>query len=205
MRRPYISLDLDNVIRDSIGSIINLTRQRYNYEINRQMFDRWDPQLGPVIGIPQEEFFQFAWFDPAVYKLAMPVTGVLSTLRELEGKAFLIINTNNPYPDITYEWLKLWQVPHHAVEHTQDKAKVDFDVHVDDCPSVLEQLSAAGRYVIRFALPWNNHLNGAHPVVADWQQLGWLLNDYISGGWSSVVTGTGIQECALQRRSGRYA
>lgn len=179
MRRPILSFDLDNVIRDSIGAIINLTRQRYGQDIDRAMFDQWDPQIGPRIGIPQNEFFQFAWFDPTVSRLALPVKGATEVLQELESKAFIIINTNNPHKDITYEWLQLWCIPHHAVEHTSDKAKVNFDVHVDDCPSVLEQLFVAGRHVIRFSIPWNNHMNGLCPVAADWQQLRQLLDGYL--------------------------
>lgn len=205
MMRLRVSLDLDNVIRDSIGAIINLMHQRYGRTIDRAMFDQWDPQIGPRVGIPQYEFFQLAWVDPAVSKLALPIKGAKEVLEDLNTKAFIIINTNNPYPDITYDWLKLWQIPHHAVEHTTNKATIDFDVHVDDSPLVLEQLFAAGRQVVRYSLPWNNHLNGVYPVVADWQQLGQLLNGYISSGWQGIDLRTGIPERAVQHHSGRYA
>lgn len=205
MMRYRISLDLDNVIRDSIGAIINLTRQRYGCIIDRAMFDQWDPQIGPHIGIPQEEFFRFAWSDPAVYKLALPLKDAKEVLQDLSTKTFIIINTNTPHPDITHDWLKLWQIPYHAVEHTADKAKIDFDVHVDDSPIVLEQLFATGRQVVRYSLPWNNHLNGAYPVVADWQQLGQLLNGYVHSEWQGINLRTGLPERATQHPGGHQA
>lgn len=175
-RKLILSFDLDNVIRDSIRAIIDNTFKRYGKQLYRDQFDQWDPQLGTAIGISQDEFFNFAWYDRVNYGLAcQPVAGSRSVLQELSKTAHIIINTSNPYQDLTYEWLDHWLIPYDDVIHTNDKNSVEFDVHVDDSPIVLEQLYAAGRQVIRFAVPWNAHLNGKYPVATNWDELNGLL------------------------------
>ena len=65
--RPVLSVDLDNVLRDQIGSIIEAVWQRYGRRLTREMFSCWDPPMGGLVGISDEEFTAWAWSDPAIF------------------------------------------------------------------------------------------------------------------------------------------
>lgn len=171
-----ISLDLDNVIRDSVGQIIKLAKQQYGAQLHRDQFNVWDPQLGHLLAISEDEFFQFAWCNKDVFSQAEPMLHVKRYLRQLAWRNRLIINTSNTFPDVTYEWLERWCIPADEVVHTNNKLDVEFDIHVDDSPHVLETLHNAGRKVIRFAsVPWNAHLNGKYPHANNWVELTRML------------------------------
>ena len=169
-----LSLDLDNVIRDQIGSIIAAVQRRYSLKLQRQMFSCWDPPLGDLLGLDNQEFTSWAWADPMIFAEAKPLPGVVPALRRLSRDYRLVITTATACPWLTEPWLKRWNIPYSSIIHTTDKGSVAFDWHVDDSPSTLTKLSEAGRRVIRFALPWNVHLADL-PGLADWRDTGGLL------------------------------
>lgn len=169
-----LSLDLDNVIRDQIGSIIAAVQRRYSLKLQRQMFSCWDPPLGNLLGLDNQEFTAWAWTDPMIVALAKPMPGVIPALRRLSRDYRLVIATATAWPQLTEPWLKRWNIPYSSIIHTSDKGSVAFDWHIDDSPSTLIKLSEAGRRVIRFALPWNAHLADL-PGLADWRDTGGLL------------------------------
>lgn len=180
--RLTLSLDLDNVIRDQIGSIIAAVARRFCIGLTRDAFSCWDPPLGQALGIPNDEFTAWAWADPMIFAEARPMPGAVWALHRLARKNRLIITTATAWPQLTEPWLRRWNIPFNAIIHTTDKASVAFDWHVDDSPATLVKLSEAGRRVIRFALPWNAHLDTlrlhsgqALPSLADWRSLGDLL------------------------------
>ena|SRR3990172_7297613 len=163
-----ISIDLDNVIRDQIGSIIEATRRRYGVSLSRAMFDRWDPPLGETVGLSHEEFTAWAWADPMIFAQARPLPGVVEALGALKGQGHrIVITTATACPELTEPWLKWWGIPYSDVVHTRHKDTVAFDVHIDDSPATLLELSGAGRRVVRFSLPWNAHL-ATLPGLAGW-------------------------------------
>jgi 5'(3')-deoxyribonucleotidase len=176
--KKVLSFDLDNVIRDSVGQVCTLAKHKYGIQLYRDQFNVWDPALGHLLGISEEEFIQFAWCNEEVFKNAMPMPDAVRVMKSLKDDAIFIINTSNQFPNITTKWLRYWDVPFHKVIHTNNKLEVDFDIHVDDSPVVLEALHNAGRKVIRFAsVPWNNHLNGKYPVANNWLELRNLLKE----------------------------
>lgn len=166
--KPVLSVDLDNVIRDQIGAIISAVRRRYGVTLQREMFSVWDPPLGELIGISNEEFTTWAWADPMIFANAAPVPGAITTLARLRATHRIVITTSTAWPQLTEPWLKWWHIPYHQVIHTSDKGSVAFDWHVDDSPATLVKLAEAGRRVVRFRLPWNEHLTGL-PVLDGWQ------------------------------------
>lgn len=164
-----LSFDLDNVIRDQIGSIIRSARCQYGAQLNRKMFETWDPPLGHLLGLPEEQFTAWAWGCPMIFAESRPMPGAVLALTHLIKTHRIIITTATAWPTLTEPWLKRWGVPYHTVIHTQDKASVEFDYHLDDSPSTLQKLAGLGRPVVRFAIPWNRHLTHL-PAVRSWPQ-----------------------------------
>jgi hypothetical protein len=80
-----------------------------------------------------------------------------------------VINTSTRYPALTRPWLERWNIPYHLIIQTNDKSSVAFNWHIDDNPATLLALAAAGRRVIRWALPWNTHLV-QYPAVCNWAE-----------------------------------
>lgn len=165
--RPTLSVDLDNVIRDQIGAIIAATQRRYRVTLQRESFSIWDPPLGQIIGVDNDEFTAWAWGDPMIFALAEPMAGALAALSRLAAEYRIMITTSTACPELTEPWLRWWQVPYHEIIHTTDKGSVEFDWHIDDSPSTLQKLAAAGRQVVRFRLPWNEGLNEL-PTLDGW-------------------------------------
>lgn len=172
-----ISFDLDNTIRDQIGSIIEATRRQFGTQLERRMFDRWDPPVGQYVGLDETVFTRWAWTDPMLVAQARPFSGVKNVLRRLRLAGHrVIITTATGHPGLTGPWLAWWGLEVDEVIHTQDKAQVAFDYHVDDSPHTLEALAGAGRRVIRFALPWNRHLTQFPAMESwDWPETGYLF------------------------------
>lgn len=165
--RPVLSVDLDNVLRDQIGSIIETVWRRYGRRLTREMFSCWDPPLGGLIGMSDEEFTGWAWSDPAIFVEARPVTGAALALLGLRTRYRIVITTATACPHLSEPWLKWWRIPYDQVIHTSDKGSVAFAAHIDDSPGTLQTLAGAGRRVIRFDLPWNRHLVGL-PALTQW-------------------------------------
>lgn len=171
---PILSIDLDNVIRDQIGSIIEATRARYGVSLSRADFNQWDPPLGQRVGISNEEFTAWAWTDRDIFASARPVSGAAQALANLSRKYYIIITTSTRWPELTAPWLDRWEIPHHEVIHTSDKTGVIFDWHIDDSPSILASLAKANRVGVRWALPWNEGQPG--PVLSRWGEAERLIN-----------------------------
>lgn len=172
--QPTLSLDLDNVIRDQIGSIIAAVKRRHGLTLEREMFSCWDPPLGDLLRITNAEFTNWAWTDPMIFAEARPLPGVIPALRHLSRDYRLVITTSTAWPQLTEPWLRRWNIPYSAIVHTTDKSSVAFDRHIDDAPTTLLKLSEAGRQVICFRLPWNAHLADL-PSFSHWNKIGELL------------------------------
>lgn len=166
-RKPVLSVDLDNVIRDQIGAIIDATWQQYGFYLSRDLFHCWDPPLGHLVGLSDEEFARWAWTDPLHFATARPVTDAPGALRALHRDYRIVITTNTCHPELTRPWLGYWGIPHDEVIHTPHKHEVEFDLHLDDSPLVLADLQRRGRRAVRFALPWNKHLTDL-PTLSAW-------------------------------------
>jgi len=156
--KPVLSLDLDNTLRDQIGSIITAVARRYRVGLSRDAFSCWDPPLGRILGLPDEEFTAWAWTDENIFTAARPFPGVVWALHQLRHRYHLLILTSTAHPRLTEPWLRAWRIPYDQVIHTSDKGSVPFYLHLDDSPLTLASLAAQGRQVLRFALPWNNNL-----------------------------------------------
>jgi 5'(3')-deoxyribonucleotidase len=165
--RATLSLDLDNTLRDQIGSIIVHTQRRYGTVLTRDMFNMWDPKVGQAIGIANDVFTAWAWTERQIFADARPFPGVAWALHQLSSRYRLLITTSTACPDLTEPWLNRWRLPFDAIIHTADKGSVDFDLHIDDSPHTLLTLAGQGRRVIRYDLPWNRALVQL-PVLKSW-------------------------------------
>jgi 5'(3')-deoxyribonucleotidase len=166
--KPVLSVDLDNVIRDQIGSIITATWQRHGVRLSRDLFHSWDPPLGHLVGLSDEAFTAWAWTDPLIFATARPMEDAPGALRSLGRDYRIVITTSTHHPDLTRPWLNYWRIPYDEIIHTPHKYEVEFDLHLDDSPLVLADLQRRGRPgAIRFALPWNRHLVNL-PTLTGW-------------------------------------
>ena len=60
----------------------------------------------------------------------------------------------------TAEWLDQHDIPYRDIMFVHDKVDVYADVYIDDSPSNIERLRAAGRTVIAFNASYNQHIGG---------------------------------------------
>ena len=69
----------------------------------------------------------------------------------------------------TVTWLDSHNIPYRDVCFVANKSKVDADVYLDDAPHNITSLRAAGRDVIVFSAPYNQHISG--PRANTWVEV----------------------------------
>lgn len=168
--RLSISLDLDSTLRNQLLAIRTAIYRRYHTKIQLSAFNTWDAPLGHLVGISDDELTSWIWSDPMIFATAQPYPGAVQAVQRLYQSHNITITTSTAHPVLTEPWLDFWGIPYHRVIHTKDKASVEFDWHVDDSPIILPELEAAGRAVIRYALPWNAHLKHL-PTIFNWRTI----------------------------------
>jgi 5'(3')-deoxyribonucleotidase len=194
-RKLVLSLDLDNTIRDQIGAIITAVARRYRVSLSRDAFSCWDPPLGQILGLDNDQFTAWAWTDPAIFTASKPMPGVVWALHQLRQSYHLLILTSTAHPRLTEPWLRAWRIPYDQIIHTADKSSVPFHLHLDDSPTTLVKLSEAGRRVLRFALPWNTHLTHL-PTLPRWSAWPEVFSD------SPLPLGEGLAKWPEEARVG---
>jgi 5'(3')-deoxyribonucleotidase len=60
----------------------------------------------------------------------------------------------------TAEWLDSADIPYRDISFLRDKTRFIADIYIDDAPHNIEAYQKAGRYVIIFDAPYNQHVEG---------------------------------------------
>jgi 5'(3')-deoxyribonucleotidase len=172
IRLPGVTLDLDNVLKDLVGSVIWFAQNDFGVTLRREVdFDTWDKSIGHKLGFDNhEDYLTWAWKNPDIHREAMPVEGAVETVRQIYlGYTCITILTASYFPDLVADWLDKHGFPYDKIIFDSDKSKYDFDVLVDDSPSTLKKLSDMGKPVVRFRWPWNSKPELDHlPTIDGW-------------------------------------
>lgn len=78
----------------------------------------------------------------------------------------------------TGEWLDKNEIPVDDIAFTDQKTDIDADVYIDDSPSNIRNLRAAGKTVIIFDQKYNRDFDGLR--AANWLEVESILNDLAS-------------------------
>ncbi len=165
-----IALDLDGVLADVILPWI-----AYNNTIRPLItkHDITDWMFWKRLKIKPEQFYTelgMCWKDwrsiPATEEGLPDTTRRLSELGQVD-----IVTAREPFTDsFVREWLT-----HHGIAYDgyvsvaagTMKADLNYDVFIDDSPLNAQEFVRRGRSVILYAQPWNSHIQGGIPRVAD--------------------------------------
>lgn len=169
------SLDVDNVLRNHIGSIIRAVWLKFEVKLKLGDFDKWDPDLGHKVGMPNKDFTAWVWTDPIICASGRPVKGVDKALNHLFEQHTIVTNSATANPHLTQPWLNYHNLPHHQVYHLEKKWDISFDLHVDDSPHLLQHMYDMGLPVCRFSLPLNDHLIHI-PSISGWHEYKKLID-----------------------------
>ena len=165
-----VGLDLDGVCADYIAAMRQVTADSLGVasadlpEKRSWGFEDW--------GIAHEQWkvlHREAVNERRVFRDADMITGADTAVRCLhDAGAVVRVITNRLCDDSdpvkvfadTSQWLNTRGIPYDELCFVADKSTVAADVYVDDSPSVLEALAAAGRTAVVFDWPYNRTAPG---------------------------------------------
>jgi len=182
--RPRAGVDLDGVLyawepqaRSVLESQwgVSLSPSTDYYSIHYELAER----LGPAVGTDAERWlFSTGGCNAGLWIDGASVPKAVETVQRLALSHDVVLITKRPrvaIPD-TWRWLVSQGVfATELVVSNKPKSSVSCDWYVDDSPSVVEELAAAGRKVYLFDCPWNQDCP-AGVRVKGWDDL-----------WSRVV------------------
>lgn len=171
-----IAVDLDDVVLDFVGGVLDAIKKEYAVEIAEDQVESFDLHaiLDPIIGYSWWKWMrEHAWIWPNF----TAVDGAMGALRTLRNKGhYLVCITSKPdwAEQNVWIWLGKWRPPFQQVIITsKDDVKADFsdaDVLIDDKVENVEAWAATGRKAILFDRSHN--IEYEEPVGID-RAVGW--------------------------------
>ena len=138
MASKHVALDMDDVVLDFVGNLVNIVNTEYGTDLKREDIDDWDLNkfLNGVVG---ENWW--AWWERRdwLWALAPAVPGAIGGIEHLRRNSWYIelITAKPRWAEAqTWRWLGKWRPPVHSVTITDigvNKSTVtDARILVDD-------------------------------------------------------------------------
>jgi len=154
------AVDLDGVLANTMAPVCKIINRRHSAHFDVSSFVRW--QAWEIAQITKDEFFRTldeAWFD---WKTIPPTEEhmVEKVSRLLEfGKVDIVTGRSLETVAAANSWLEEQGIRFNTFVRTEDvkgKAKLNYDVFIDDSPELMSQLSlGSSRHGILYTQPWN--------------------------------------------------
>jgi len=169
----YIAIDLDDVILDFVGNLVNVLNTEYNAGLTQEDITEWDlsKKLDLIVG---ESWW--AWWKRRdwLWAQAPAIPGAIGGLEKLrrDGHYLEIVTAKPRWAEAqTFRWLGKWRPPVHRVtivpvEQKIKKSEVTAaELLIDDKPANCEEFLQADRMAILYERPhnrkykieWNEH------------------------------------------------
>jgi len=154
------AVDLDGVLANTMVPVCRIINQCHSAHFEVASFVEW--KAWEIAKITKAEFFRTldqAWFDwvtipPTEDSLAEKV----SRLSEF-GKVDIVTGRSPETVAPANSWLKAHGIRFNSFVRTgngKDKARLSYDVFIDDSPELMSQLSSgSSRHGILYTQPWN--------------------------------------------------
>jgi len=150
-------------------------------------FTEWDFQPGEF-----ERHHRRAVVDERLFRHLDPVPGAAEALwRLIDAGVWIRIITHRLYVNWghqaavtdTVEWLDDARIPYRDLCFLGAKPQVEANLYIDDSPSNIRSLRAAGNELIVFDQPYNREFAG--PRAADWAEVEEIVLDRYTA-WSGI-------------------
>jgi uncharacterized HAD superfamily protein len=164
MSELKIAVDLDGVLAEAMIAWCQLYNKRYGQSLSLEDIRAWN--VWKIVKIPRDEFFRIlddAWLEWE--KIPPTEEGVgdqVGLLHEL-GKVDVVTGRSPRTVSSAKEWLEAHSVPYHRFVRTDStlaKIRLDYDVFVDDSPTLMELIASKSTTLgILYTRPWNRDVN----------------------------------------------
>lgn len=154
-----IALDVDGVLANMIEPLLRLYEDETGVRITVEEVDDWD--FWKKRGISKQKFIELMirtwsrWWE--IEPLEDDVSEDVDKLNRL---GHVDIVTQRPAKTIGYvkEWLARNKIRYRKftwVPPRTTKAKLSYDIYIDDSPKLAEELNKLGRPMLLYNQPWN--------------------------------------------------
>ena len=162
--RFLIGVDVDGVVADLVGGLLDIIHQRSGQRILPEQITGFEFQksMDEQLWLLAQEILIEPGFAKSLKPYPHAVDGI-TQLRNL-GRVVFVTSPFVKNPTWAYErgcWLR-----HHTdadwkdIVHIDDKSVFGGDVLIDDAPHQLKAWVNTGRPAIRVVRPWNNNADG---------------------------------------------
>jgi len=161
---PIVAVDLNNVLMDQQGGIVRASKGR----LTVSDFNKWDVDLSHKMGMTREQYLKWAWANPCTEMLSDPFPGAVRGLANIKRMGFqiwIVTATVLSLRDIE-GWLGINEMVWDRIIKMGDKRGIG-NILIDDSPITCKQFADEGLPILRYELPWNQHLKQVPGV--SWQ------------------------------------
>lgn len=152
-----MALDFDNVLADTMSAWIKIYNKKYAKVIEKSDIIEW--KFWSLLKIQREEAYEIYDLVWANWKeLHATEENIGLTIDKL--KATCVIDIVTSAQGDVKEWLKLNDVKYNNLIYTSEKAKLDYDIFIDDSPEEALKLDKNKRLCFLYDQPWNSNITG---------------------------------------------
>lgn len=153
-----IAVDVDGVLADRIGGIVELIEEQYGVTLSPTDVDEWDFSI-PGTETDIHAVIEESTADRAHLLGLDPIPGAIEGMRTIASEHEILIATHRPprIHDHTKRWLDEHEIPfdRFASSCGDYKCEVRADALIDDRPANVRAFADAHGRAILFEQPWN--------------------------------------------------
>jgi len=155
-----IAIDLDGVLANTMAAACKIINERHSTHFEVASFTQW--KAWEIANITKGEFFETldrAWLDwSTIPPTEEHIAEKFDRLMEF-GKVDIVTGRSRDTVNPANCWLKEQGIQFRSFVRTNsgnDKARLNYDVFIDDSPELMLQLSTrSNKHGILYAQPWN--------------------------------------------------
>lgn len=170
---PIIGLDVDGVVANLVGPLLDQLHERAGKRLFEPDITRFD--LTAVLGPELWPVARNILLEPGFAASLPPYPGAIEGVQRLRSLGRVVFVTS-PFPrsptwaEDRTRWLRVHtDVDRNDIVHVADKTLFAGPILIDDSPMQLEAWVQSGRHAIRMARSWNRDAPGA--VARSWDEL----------------------------------
>jgi uncharacterized HAD superfamily protein len=155
-----IAVDLDGVLAEAMIGWCNLYNQRHGQSLSLEDIRAWD--VWKIVKIQRDEFFRIlddAWAQWEQIPPTEEHVGEQVKLLHEFGSVDVVTGRSTRTVASAKKWLKANSIPYDKfvpTESTMAKIRLDYDVFVDDSPTLMQLIASRSTALgILYTRPWN--------------------------------------------------
>lgn len=167
----YIALDMDDVIVDFCGGLVDAVNREYDAGLTIDDISQWElrPLLDPILG---ESWWKWMRKRSWLWSNFEAIPGAIGSIERLrqEGHYLEVVTSKPAWAEANvWQWLGKWKPPVNRVTITDPDAykseATNADVLVDDKLENVRDFARTGRYGLLFTRPHNRQRYSGTPLV----------------------------------------